>query len=147
MLNTDSGHAIDVLERPVEQFSADQQPLARHEPEVVAQNAPPMPSTSAIRQFIAEMPPEIQRSFSSEQLGELSKALTRRYYQGPFVNYHKSGLGFFLTVYAGREKRSHRRLQIDKLKHHNRGLGNAVFLGGCLLAVASIAHLIYTLAT
>ena len=127
----EAGQAIDVFDGPEIDVSPAQGPI--------------ITNTSAVRRFISDMPMEVQRSFSSEQLKELSKALTRRYYQGPFINYHKSLLGFFLTVYAGREKRSQRRLQIDRLKHQNISLGNVVFMAGSLLAVGSITHLIYTL--
>lgn len=132
MPTMDADQAVELLERAPVQAEA---------------LAPPViTSTSAVRRFISDMPMEVQQSFSSDQLREMSKALTRRYYQGPFVNYHKSLFGYFLTVYAGREKRSQRRLKIDKLKHKAVSVGNLMFLGVCALSAVSVAHLIYTLA-
>ena len=131
--NMGTNQAADVMDRSDDR-------MADESPSVVT-------STSAVRRFISDMPLETQRSFTSNQLREMSKALTRRYHQGPFVNYHKSVLGFFLTVYAGREKRCHRRLRIDRLKHQNLSLGNLSFLGFWGLAALSVAHLLYTAAS
>ena len=90
-------------------------------------------------QFLASMPGDVAATFSADQHRAIADALRQRAWRRPRVNLRASlpllSRRYFLTLVAGRDRRSAARRAGDRAIHPLRTLGNLLFMGAILAAI------------
>ena len=100
------------------------------------------PADTAQAPELARLPPEFVRTLTPEQRALLCSAIPGRPWTRHPIDLRLSlpwpGRGVFVTLIAGREKRSEERRTADRARHPLHRLGNVAFL-------AAVAALLYAL--
>ncbi len=107
--------------------------------------------TTISERVFGRLPDVIANSLTTDQRAAITGALAAEAVDKPPVNIRVSVphlLGrWYLTIFAGKERRSHKRLKSDRIAYPLRTAGNLFFITtgiGLFYALSAIGYLIYS---